>query len=102
MCYIVWAADYSSPPSSSSSEYSSDSESPWEDDSLLVMSPAPAQSKPLSAHLNPRADRTADPKLNNSLQVGGFGSERSAIRINNYKKLYYVITCPTLVFSHKN
>ncbi|XP_026316396.1 prolyl 3-hydroxylase sudestada1 [Hyposmocoma kahamanoa] len=63
----IRGADYSS-SSSSSSEYSSDSESPWEDDSLLVESPAPAPGKPPRAQLNPRADRTADPKLNNALQ----------------------------------
>ncbi|XP_068623016.1 prolyl 3-hydroxylase sudestada1 isoform X2 [Battus philenor] len=57
-------AEYSS--SSSSSDYSSDSESPWEDDSILL--PDKVQSKVMKTQLNPRAHRMDDPKFNPSLK----------------------------------
>uniref|UniRef100_A0A2A4IZQ9 Uncharacterized protein n=1 Tax=Heliothis virescens TaxID=7102 RepID=A0A2A4IZQ9_HELVI len=53
--------DYSS--SSSSSEYSSDSESSWEDDSILVEDDK-GQAKAVKAQLNPRANRMDEPKFN--------------------------------------
>ncbi|CAK1588845.1 unnamed protein product [Parnassius mnemosyne] len=53
-------AEYSS--SSSSSDYSSDSESPWEDDSILVEDKV--HSKLVKSQLNPRAHRMDDPKFN--------------------------------------
>ncbi|CAH0591721.1 unnamed protein product [Chrysodeixis includens] len=55
------AEDYSS--SSSSSEYSSDSEASWEDDSILVDDDK-AEMKAVKAQLNPRANRMDDPKFN--------------------------------------
>ncbi|XP_059062378.1 prolyl 3-hydroxylase sudestada1 [Achroia grisella] len=57
--------DYSS--SSSSSDYSSDSESPWEDDSILLKDEV--SNKPATrVQLNPRADRMEDPKLNPNIK----------------------------------
>ncbi|KAL4720711.1 hypothetical protein ACJJTC_018952 [Scirpophaga incertulas] len=56
--------DYSS-TSTSSSDYSSDSDSPWEDDSIIVTdSKYNSKSKPVRAHLNTRANRMDDPKFN--------------------------------------
>uniref|UniRef100_A0A2H1WUM9 uS12 prolyl 3-hydroxylase n=1 Tax=Spodoptera frugiperda TaxID=7108 RepID=A0A2H1WUM9_SPOFR len=52
--------DYSS--SSSSSEYSSDSETSWEDDSIVV--DYKNNAKPLKAQLNPRANRMDNPLFN--------------------------------------
>ncbi|XP_049878555.1 prolyl 3-hydroxylase sudestada1 [Pectinophora gossypiella] len=64
----IRGADYSSSSSSSSSgSYSSDSESPWEDDSLLVAEPR-VRGKLPRACLNPRASRTDDPLLNPALK----------------------------------
>lgn len=57
--------EYSS--SSSSSEYSSDSESPWEDDSVVIEDKIAV--KAVRAQLNPRANRMDDPKLNPALKV---------------------------------
>ncbi|RVE51888.1 hypothetical protein evm_003508 [Chilo suppressalis] len=59
--------DYSS-SSSSSSDYSSDSESPWEDDSIVIEDNK-ADIKPIKAQLNPRANRMDDPKLNPAFKV---------------------------------
>ncbi|XP_023948489.1 prolyl 3-hydroxylase sudestada1 [Bicyclus anynana] len=56
--------DYSS--TSSSSDYSSDSESPWEDDSIVIEDKMPG--KAVRAQLNPRANRMDDPKLNSNLK----------------------------------
>ncbi|CAH0718873.1 unnamed protein product, partial [Brenthis ino] len=56
--------EYSS--SSSSSEYSSDSESPWEDDSVVIEDKIAV--KAVRAQLNPRANRMDDPKLNSALK----------------------------------
>ncbi|KAH9631946.1 hypothetical protein HF086_000283 [Spodoptera exigua] len=53
--------DYSS--SSSSSEYSSDSESSWEDDSTIVVD-YKSNEKPVKAQLNPRANRMDNPLFN--------------------------------------
>ncbi|KAJ0172459.1 hypothetical protein K1T71_011598 [Dendrolimus kikuchii] len=58
--------DYSS--SSSSSDYSSDSESPWEDDSIVITDNK-INIRALKAQLNPRANRMDDPKLNNKLKT---------------------------------
>ncbi|KAL0879818.1 hypothetical protein ABMA27_003525 [Loxostege sticticalis] len=63
----IRGADYSS-SSSSSSDYSSDSESPWEDDSVLVEDENIA-SRPVKAQLNPRANRMDEPKLNPTLKA---------------------------------
>ncbi|XP_063831799.1 prolyl 3-hydroxylase sudestada1 [Ostrinia nubilalis] len=63
----IRGADYSS-SSSSSSDYSSDSESPWEDDSVLVED-EDLTSKPVKAQLNPRANRMDEPKLNPTLKA---------------------------------
>ncbi|KAJ8728489.1 hypothetical protein PYW07_006185 [Mythimna separata] len=53
--------DYSS--SSSSSDYSSDSEASWEDDSILVEDDK-SLAKAVRAQLNPRANRMDDPQFN--------------------------------------
>lgn len=58
-------AEYSS--TSSSSEYSSDSDSPWEDDSIVVKDKVEA--KAVRAQLNLRANRMDDPKFNPELKV---------------------------------
>ncbi|XP_045504909.1 prolyl 3-hydroxylase sudestada1 [Colias croceus] len=57
--------DYTS-SSSSSSDYSSDSESPWEDDSIVVKDKF--ETKATKAHLNPRANRMDDPNINPALK----------------------------------
>ncbi|XP_038219040.1 prolyl 3-hydroxylase sudestada1 [Zerene cesonia] len=57
--------DYTS-SSSSSSDYSSDSESPWEDDSIVVQDRYETKAK--KAHLNPRANRMDDPNINPALK----------------------------------
>ncbi|XP_030023375.1 prolyl 3-hydroxylase sudestada1 isoform X2 [Manduca sexta] len=59
-------ADYSS--SSSSSDYSSDSESMWEDDSVLLEDEKPNR-QAVRAQLNPRANRMDDPKLNSKIKT---------------------------------
>ncbi|XP_069362204.1 prolyl 3-hydroxylase sudestada1 [Maniola hyperantus] len=56
--------EYSS--TSSSSDYSSDSESPWEDDSVVIEDKV--MGKAVRAQLNPRANRMDDPKLNTNLK----------------------------------
>ncbi|XP_045453565.1 prolyl 3-hydroxylase sudestada1 [Melitaea cinxia] len=56
--------DYSS--SSSSSDYSSDSDSPWEDDSVVIKDKI--SEKVVKTQLNPRANRMDDPKLNPALK----------------------------------
>ncbi|XP_053616459.1 prolyl 3-hydroxylase sudestada1 [Plodia interpunctella] len=61
--------EYSS--SSSSSDYSSDSESPWEDDSVLLEEEK-LEGKLVRAHLNPRANRMDDPKLNPNFKAEEF------------------------------
>ncbi|XP_026736755.1 prolyl 3-hydroxylase sudestada1 [Trichoplusia ni] len=62
----IRGADYSS--SSSSSEYSSDSEASWEDDSILVEDDK-ADVKAVKAQLNPRANRMDDPKFNPKIKA---------------------------------
>ncbi|XP_052749858.1 prolyl 3-hydroxylase sudestada1 isoform X2 [Galleria mellonella] len=60
----IRGTEYSSP--SSSSDYSSDSESPWEDDSILLNDEI---NKPaVRVQLNPRANRMDEPKFNPSLK----------------------------------
>lgn len=71
--------DYSS---SSSSDYSSDSESPWEDDSILLEDEGPGE-KPVRAQLNPRANRMDDPKLNPNIKVRQMSSFLLFLTINN-------------------
>ncbi|KAM3955455.1 prolyl 3-hydroxylase sud1 [Aphomia sociella] len=61
----IRGADYSS--SSSSSVYSSDSESPWEDDSILLED-VEIDKLAIRVQLNPRANRMDDPKLNPSIK----------------------------------
>ncbi|XP_075982063.1 prolyl 3-hydroxylase sud1 [Anticarsia gemmatalis] len=61
----IRGADYSS--SSSSSEYSSDSEESWEDDSILVEDNK-ADLKVVKAQLNPRANRMDDPQFNPNIK----------------------------------
>ncbi|CAH2088409.1 unnamed protein product [Euphydryas editha] len=56
--------EYSS--SSSSSDYSSDSDSPWEDDSVVIEDKI--SEKVVRTQLNPRANRMDDPKLNPALK----------------------------------
>lgn len=63
---MIIPADYSS--SSSSSEYSSDSEASWEDDSILVEDDK-ADVRAVKAQLNPRANRMDDPKFNPKIKV---------------------------------
>lgn len=62
----LFTEDYSS--SSSSSDYSSDSEASWEDDSILVEDDK-SHMKAVKAQLNPRANRMDDPKFNPSIKV---------------------------------
>lgn len=65
--FLLLTADYSS-SSSSSSDYSSDSESPWEDDSIVIQDDKIGR-KAVKAKLYPRANRMEDPKLNSQIQV---------------------------------
>ncbi|XP_045487660.1 prolyl 3-hydroxylase sudestada1 isoform X2 [Pieris rapae] len=58
--------DYTS-SSSSSSDYSSDSESPWEDDSIVVKDKFETKAK--RAELNPRANRMDEPQLNPAIKL---------------------------------
>lgn len=57
--------EYSS--TSSSSDYSSDSDSSWEDDSVVIHDKISGKAVP--AQLNPRANRMDDPKINPNLKV---------------------------------
>lgn len=61
----IRGADYSS--TSSSSDYSSDSEDSWEDNSILVQDDK-ASLKAVKAQLNPRANRMDDPKFNPNIK----------------------------------
>ncbi|CAK1542435.1 unnamed protein product [Leptosia nina] len=56
--------DYTS--SSSSSDYSSDSDSPWEDDSIVIKDKFETKAK--KSHLNPRANRMDDPQFNPAIK----------------------------------
>ncbi|XP_013171363.1 PREDICTED: prolyl 3-hydroxylase sudestada1-like, partial [Papilio xuthus] len=71
----IRGTEYSS--SSSSSDYSSDSEESLEDDSLLIEDKV--QIKVIKKQLNPRADRMDDPKLNPSLK-----SEELKTKLKNH------------------
>lgn len=69
--YLFWliliiSADYSS--TSTSSDYSSDSEDSWEDDSILVEDNK-AEVRVVKAQLNPRANRMDDPQFNPNIKV---------------------------------
>ncbi|VVD05362.1 unnamed protein product, partial [Leptidea sinapis] len=56
-------ADYSS--SSSTSDYTSDSNDPWEDDAIVIYEKK--ETIVSKAHLNPRAERHARPRINQSI-----------------------------------
>lgn len=64
---VLFADEYSS-TSSSSSDYSSDSEPQCEDDSVVI-NDKKISTKAIRAQLYPRANRMEDPKLNNKIKV---------------------------------